>query len=478
MAFFDDGFDEEGEDVDLPNLLNILKQFGPVQAQMEPSAESIASNLGILPPEVSYQREEAQRRPTDFSSEMGRRQREDAGAGYPSPNANPPQNFSPEDIGKLNNAAEGWTGVPGTQSFRTPGSSGRFRSESGITPEGQQATAAADSLRSFNKSKYGGSGNYGGAGGEVMSRGESTADLGRQAYASGAGKRRELEGQVSGIEQMIQRALAAGGEQIKSPAFAELQQQLAGLKAMQSNRVNADTAALEGSTGSAAKFLAPLAEMDKADRQRQEYGALANMLNGKGGPNISQQFPSGMEKGTYDQVQKVISGQREERRLNNADRAFNATQDNRANVRTDRNNRPINPSAASVKLNMQRYLPPGTSIAKVAGQDALVKSGTTTPVPNGQMYINQAIQKAQAELSQRGGEANPAVVKHPAVRAVTDMLKAKRAGTLEPHQAILLKRFEENQAKIKADFMQKGMDERTASERALILAAGDVVGLR
>ena len=469
MALFDMfGRDYEEAESDLPTLRDLLSQFNTgIDEQYLPNTEEPRTEAPS--PEQLIQGNIA---------EMGKKQREDMGAHSTSPtgNVNAPQNFSMDELYKLNNAAEGWKEVPGTESFTNPGRPGRYRVDAPLKPgERTRADVAADELRSYNKGKYGGSGNYGGAGAEVLTRSENIADLGRQTFAAGEGKRRELESQVANIERLLQNAFNTGTTD--SPVFDQLQKQLAGLQGMSSARSKADTAALAGSTGSASQMLAPLAEMQKEQQQREEYAALADMLRGKGS-SMQKGFPGGMSKASYDQAGKVISGQREERRLDNADRAFEATINNRNQTREDKMNRPMNPSAASVKLNREQYLPPGTSIAKLAGQEVLVKSGTTTPVPNGEMYLRQATQRAQQALSQRGGGANPAVVKHPAVQAITEMLRAEKEGTLEPHRAILLQRFKQNHLSISKELMKNGQDERSANEQALILAAGDVVGMR
>lgn len=474
---YDNGIPVKREE-DFPTLQSFLRsmmpddQFGPVPPNMETPADIVAKNLGIFPSDSQLEQDAQSGRISDFTSEMGKRQRLDQGAGNPPSKVNPSQNFTLDDIAQLNSAAEGWHEVPGTESFMNPGRPGRYRIDK-PQPAGYRSEAdiAADELRSYNKRKYGGSGNYGGAGADVLTSSENIADAGRRAYVAGAGKRQELTDEVLKLEDLVRNAYKTFTSD--TPEFQDLNASYKGLQGLLSGREKLAEQSLMDSTGTASKLLAPLAEMQKADEQKQQYGALAQMLSGKG--TVGKNFPGGMSADTYGQLGKVLSAQREERRLDATDRSFAALQDNRANTRDDRANRPYNPSAANIKLNMQQFLPPGTSIAKIMGQDMLVKSGTQTPVPNGEMYIRQAIQKAQSQMT---NQPNPAVVKNPAVQGIVQMMKARENGTLAPHQALLLKRFEENQQIHKQTLMSKGMDERQAAEQALILASSDVVGMR
>lgn len=381
---------------------------------------------------------------------------------YDNPNAPPP----PDPTGGVGAAAykEGWRAAPGTQSFMKPGEVGRYR----YTGTPGTPDEAAASLRAFNQRKYGGSGRYGGAGAEVLNPAETIAELGRSTFAAGQEKRLREAGDLASLREMIRRGTLAGQD------TSQLQTQYKTLAGMLSGATQAAEGALDETTGIAPGLLKPLEEMAAAQRQREEYGQLAQMLGG--GQSVGKAFPGGMSKETYGRIGEVRKAQNEERRLDNADRTFNRLTQNDA----ARAAKVPAPSAAMVAAQAKSMLPPGTAIARIGGQDVLVKAGTTTPVPDGDRKMKAAWQQAYAKLT--GGGARPDITQHPSIQGIAQMEKIVQTqggpNALRPDQRIIYDRFHQSRVAMKNDFMAKGMPEREAAALALKEAAAQVVGLR
>lgn len=423
---------------------------------------------------------------TTFSSEspeppagMGERQVLDSPL-VQQDNTNAPQNFSMADIEKLNQQATGDIPVSGLESFMNPGQKGTYRKESGITPEGVRASEAADSLRSFNKNKYGGSGRYGGAGADVLNSAETTSELSRKTYALGAASRAQEQAALSRLEQYIARSIGMGG---RPDVISNLQGEL-GMRSRIANREQsqADTN-LESSIGLASKALAPVAAMDQIREQRMQYNQLSDMMSGKG--QAKRNFPQGMTADTYKQFGDVQKNQQAERRLDNTDRALVAQSNRFDTTRGDKLNaqaRPSTPSAARVRQVAEAILgQSGYRVGRIGGSDRIFKGDSNEADPNGPKIMSQALQLAQRQLSQpRGGQqdqgGNPQVTQNPAVRAISEMMKAEKGQSLPPHQAPLLQRFRTNYEIHKNAFLKAGYDEASAKEQAMIQASSDVVG--
>jgi len=400
---------------------------------------------------------------------MGKKQRLDYNAsrqGQPAPVAVP----APQEIADAQSVRAGWTPVKGMESFMRPGASGRYRVEDGITPEGQRATAAANSLRAYNKDKYGGSGQYGGAGAEVLNSADVIAELGRTAFAAGSEKRSQNALALQGLEEQFRDLTTRGGQPPGS--LDELAKRISTLRGMNQAEQQFAEKGLDESVGIAPELLAPLEAMAKEQRQRDEYGQLASMLSGEG-----QGFPGGMSKETYGQLGAVRKAQNEERRLDNQDRTFSlaANRDARAAAAAEV---PKQPSAAMVKLHAQSLLPPGTTVARLNGADVLVKVGTQEVVPDGDRIIKQATQQAYQKLL-GGGKANPAITQNPAVQAIKELEQVRQSGgQLRPDQQVLYDRFQQNRVEIKKYLIERGMAERDAAAQAIILSAGSTMRLR
>lgn len=472
--FYED--DENYSPVTLAKILESMSpQHGPLQnPAMEMTAEDMASNLGYVPDPTAV----SDMLSPDLSSgniaEMGKKQQLDFNASKRD-NTNPPQNFTLDEINQLNDMATGRTGVPGTESFMHPGQRGSYRAESEITPEGIRATQAAGSLRSFNKNKFGGSGRYGGAGADVLNSAESTSELARKTYALGSAGRAREQAALSRLEQYIAQATGAGG---RPDVIADMQGEL-GMRSKIANReqTGADTA-LDSSIGLASKALAPVAAMDQIREQRMQYNQLADMMGGGKG-QASKKFPQGMTADTYKQFGDVQKSQREERRLDNTDRALIAQSNRFDTTRGDKLNaqaRPSTPSAARVRQVAEALLgQSGYRIGRIGGSDRIFKGDSNDADPNGPKIMSQALQMAQQQLSQPRGQ-NPQVTQNPAVRAISNMLKAEQTQSLPPHQAPLLQRFRTNYEVHKKALLQQGHDEATAKEQAMIQASSDVIG--